>query len=205
MLASGAAHAGIVGSTANVQDLGTSVPTDLTTGAVESTEFISVFTEQQDLTLTEDLYVDLMGPGYFDHESQFWNPGTIDAGTNIDVYLLHLDNDETLAPVTILTGTMTFDKPIVGVLWESTTLHATDDMLGVPGVEYSDANRRGLELGSDNDWLDISPDGMSVTVNMRVPAGMDELRVITSQPLPAPGALAVLAGGLFASGRRRRQ
>ena len=85
-------------------------------------------------------------------------------------------------------------------------LFNSDDILGLPGVDYSDFTNRGLESGDSTSFS-----GQSVAIDWTATSPGDWTRLITayspSADVPVPAALPLLAAALGAFGlaARRRQ
>ncbi|MCG8585700.1 MAG: DUF1559 domain-containing protein [Pirellulales bacterium] len=172
------------GGSLSVED---TVPTSLQLNSgqsMQSDDTIFVFKEQCGLELTSSVSVNIspLDPP----EQQVFraglcvdSPGTIPAGTRVDVYFLHFD------PVTsgqhIASGELQFSRPILGIIHSDDTLLATDTTLGHPGTTYSPTSYRGLECSSDNaDELIVSPDMKNVVVEFAVAGYTEQVRIIVA-------------------------
>ncbi len=127
--------------------------------------------------------------------------GFVPAGTVVDSHLIFL-NTPAGTPIVSDTQTWTFDGPIVGVMSDlGGTLEASSNaLLGAPGTTYPGAfANRGLE---NDDWYTVS--GNSITLRMGVTEPGDWVRV-TTQTIPAPGAIVLGALGTGAVGYLRRR
>lgn len=185
-----------------------SSPASVEPGMLESSSTIWAFDEQQRYTLTDNLFVDeLAGTSA---------AGVISAGTVVNSYFLHADplGDSTEpADVVSMTGTITFDSRILGIIWSGTPctncppsdmyLDASD-YLGALGTSYPTYDLgRGYEIDSfyagngTQDFVSISEDGYSLTMvsSAALPLRSDQLRVVTAVPLPLPVYL--FGSGLF--------
>lgn len=142
--------------------------------------------EQQDVLLAAPLATDL--------------GGTIAAGTRVASHGIVFDP---IASRTVV-GSVTFDRPILGVIWQTSGLVATDGLLGLPTITYNSPSLRGLEardipgtsfVGNTlyiDDWAASSPG--------------DNIRVITAAiPEPATWALLIAGFGLVGFAMRRRR
>lgn len=204
-------------------------PNDLSLFAVESATKIRVFNETQDIvsSIPSTSIVEA-----FASAGQILNTtpgGSIPVGSNIshDVHLIHMDQ-----PVNgngefgRLSGTITFDAPIVGFFFTGGALDATDS-LGLasvyePSTGWLSTNDggeifgRGTDLGSTPcplpvdplgpyglvDCLVVSADLLTLTVSLvdgdLSDFSMDELRVITAEStVPLPGAFWLFGSGLL--------
>ena len=194
------ASAGVVGTTGELAEV--SAPPSVVFGDYVSTTEMRVFEEQQDLTLSADLQVNISLPGNYADPSDL-TPGVIPTGTVVRSYFLHGD-PHTLTSV-YFDGSVTFDGDILGVITRGTDLDACDAAVGAVGTTYPlDQLSRGLEFGP------LGQDEVTVEANLRtltivravasIPG--DQLRVITA--VPEPSTLGLLALGSAAVLRRRR-
>ena len=186
-------------------------PASVEPGMLESSSTIWAFNEQQSYTLASDLGVDeLAGTATM---------GTIAAGTAVNSYFLHADplgSSTEPADVVSLSGTIHFDRRILGLIWSGTTCPTcpstpvyldASDYLGSLSTLYPIGDQglgRGYEVDAqyDNngtrDFVTISADGFSLSMvsSAALPLRSDQLRVITSVvPLPLP--ILMLGSGLL--------
>lgn len=112
------------------------------------------------------------------------NPSTtIASGTTINSYFIHLGKGGSSG----LSGTVTFDEPILGVIKVNSKLDATDFLLGLPGTTYQVGNFRGLE---NNDSISFD-DEFTINFTLNTPSHADQIRVITE----TVGAVTLLPPG----------
>ena len=124
------------------------------------------------------------------------NPPTrlIPAGTVVDSYLIHGDS---LGPSgtggATLSGSWTFDEPILGVFMGRDNLVVTDALVGLtgtPGLTYEQTLvQRGLELGSNDVVRVTGPNTIEVTFDFNA---MDEIRVLTGVIAPPTGSITIV-------------
>ena len=155
-------------------------------GETESDTQIIVFAEQQYTELSSDLAVDIVDAGTYTGPAATLTPGTISAGTFVNSYLLHFDP---VTGKTSLSGSVTFEEPILGliVLNEEPyyTLNNSDD-LGASGTTYPTRFERRMELIAPNptnpqDQVIFSADRKTITVTVLTSARwQDQVRIITS-------------------------
>ena len=93
------------------------------------------------------------------------------------------------------TATFTFDSAIVGVLYATVDLDATNAIYGAPGVTYGNASFSGLEEGDT-----VSFSGNVLTLHLRALNPGDHLRVFTApvSAVPEPATYVLLAAALVA-------
>ena len=204
LLQSATTQAGVISTSGAVLSPGT-IPSDLSQGALVSGTEISLFAESMSVTTTESFTVDVIDTGRFDQVVDL-SPHQIGAGT-YDAWLLHVGHLSG-SGMPELQGSLTFDTDVVGIMVKSTRMGGTDDLFGSAGTNYATgASARGLELNQD-DWLELSADRRTVTIQFEIRTFIDEIRIITmassETPVPGPAGLAALAGiaGIRSSRRR---
>ena len=129
-------------------------------------------------------------------------------GTRVDSYYFSADqNPDVGQGADRITGFITFDAPILGVIKRVGRLDNTHGPLGAPGTLYPFQNQFNnawdLELGNESTGADafaITPDLRTLVFSVRTANNTDQLRILTAAvPEPAGWALfgvglAVLAG-----------
>lgn len=125
-------------------------------------------------------------------------PGLISG--NVDSHFVHLEN---YTGATGGVGTVTFQDPIVGVIFFATDLDNTDASLGAGGTVYP-TSFPFRDLTFNSSTFSINGSTMSYQLDTLSPVlGVVQMRVLTQ--VPAPGAAASLGLiGLATMGRRRR-
>jgi hypothetical protein len=183
------AHASITGVTGSTIWLG-SPPPACTPGSAAGFNAYT-WDEQQNTPLT--LVADMINnPG----NSGAPIPGPI-AG-NYDSHFIHFEPIPGAIPAT---GTVTFNNPIVAVLFRPLTLDNTDIPAGSPGTVYPTGFPfRGI---SGNSFFSIAGNTISFTIAPGAAPGVGQIRVLTQVPAPATAAL--FGMGALACGRRRRR
>jgi hypothetical protein len=203
LLLGATAHANVISTTGAVQ-MPTSIPADLTLGAHVSGTEISLFSEATSVLTSDPFTVDVINPGLYDQANEL-SPNHIGSGT-FNSWLLHVGHLSGSGSPNLL-GSVTFDTDVVGIMVKSTRMGGTDDLFGNPGTDYAPgASARGLEL-FQGDWLELSGDFRTVTVNFEIRNFIDEIRIITLQStgpaVPGPAGIAALVG--LAKIRRTRR
>lgn len=204
------ATAAVVGTTgAVVQYSDSQVPSDIATGDWENNTQIREFPEVQNFTLpaggvTADVTVPGTSPS---STSQNLSTGVIPAGTVVDSYFLHFDPVGEPNPADTLSGSITFNEPVLGLIALSQTQDDSEPILGLPGVTYADGKYHGMELepgsgaSGTNDVLTLSADRYTVSFTMSAGENADELRIVTA--VPEPMSLSILAAAPVMLLRRR--
>jgi hypothetical protein len=183
--------------------------TDLRLGATEDNTRSWVFIEQQNVGLPSNLIYDAHNPGRYTLNSDLETgsptiPGNVHSRANS--YIFHFDPTSGV-PRKHSDGYIDFSNPIY-VMSRNESLDASDGRLGV-GIypnAFSPVADRGYDLVSE-DWFEISnpsPNVWRLEFHTSATTGMDQLRVVETWMVPAPGALALMGfGGLVAARRRR--
>ena len=164
-------------------------------GRYEDNEHIVVFAERQGITLDSEIPVDLTSPGLYQRIHRH-NDQKIAAGTTVRSYLLQLDplgtrerNSENKPRVT---GQITFDKPVIGLIASTVRLTSTDMLLGHPDGQYK-PTRRGIEptrkednLGVKRDAVTLSEDRHTLSLDLSAGSAVDQIRVIVRETEQQP-------------------
>ena len=167
------------GSVAQTDDrvtliMGGTPAADLSPGALEADDVVSIAVERQNVKLGADLAVDANSPG------TFTAPGagaTINAGTIVNSHIVHFDG---ATPGNVVTGSITFDTAILGIIWNDAGLDGTDALLGNAATTYPPAMTAGRGLFDGNDSITISPDGKTLTFSLEDAGVLDQFRVLTA-------------------------
>ena len=107
-------------------------PTSVVEDTLESNKYIRAFTEHQNYTLPQAITI---------------NGTTIPAGTKVNVFYLHADKMGTDNTKSLkLSGWVSFNTQVLGVISDSATLLNTNSTLGSPITAYSARTDQGLDL-----------------------------------------------------------
>ena len=184
LMAGSASHAAVIGLTGQVMQI--AAPPSVTNQIPGSNTALMLFDEVQNLTLGAAITT---------------SSGVIAAGTRVSSHMLFLNRADAARISLTLSGTMTFDGAILGLITTTAGLAATDSILGAIGTSYDLFRNRGLEPSDVTTFI-----GDTLTASLRASQPGDWLRVITvaAVPVPAAGLLLVGALGGLAALRRRR-
>jgi hypothetical protein len=135
------------------------------------------------------------------------NPGSSNSptpGVLAGVYNSHFLHFEQVLGAVPVTGTITFNAPIVGVIFRNTNLDNSDGPAGAPGTTYPTGFPfRGL-VNAPVSFVTISGNVLTFDLSTAVSVqAVDQVRIITQTPAPGSAALLGLAGVTCI--RRRRQ
>ena len=184
------AKAGIISTTGDIDALA-SPPPSVQLGRRRSDTELFTFQESSNLTLSRNVRVDITSAGTYQSDSSL-TPASISEGTVVDSYFLH---SEPLNQPKVYTGSITFSTPVLGVIVLSAGLDSTDALLGAPGTLYPGGLlARGLELSPTEDFVTLSSDLKTLSVQFTTHDAVDEVRILTAAvPEPATLILAVPA------------
>lgn len=197
-LSTGVQAAAITASSANVQII--SLPTDVSggdpNGALESDSFFRVF--EENTTTVSGLAVNTVTVGE--------TIGTATGGTvsgQVTSFFVHFDPIGNVdLPVGLLGGSLTFDGPILGIIWDRVALTNTDATLGLSGTTYTPAAFRGYESADTLNFTSANAIDFATVVDAKK---VDSFRVLVGTQIPEPGMLAIFGLGLAGLGYARRK
>ena len=169
--------AAAVSSVAGAAEIVTA-PTSVAVGVYESSTNVRVFNERQ-VNLAASLTIS------FFNQSGVLVPRTLNVGVCVQSHMIHFD--EAAGQPAVLTGSATFDMPIIAVIPTNINilgfraLDATDPVFGVLGTTYPTVgnNSRSVEAILGGDSLSYSfaqPSRLGFTLNSD---GFDQMRVLT--------------------------
>lgn len=181
-------------ATTNNRTLAISAPATVEVNKLENADYAMFFAEKTDVTLKTNLKVDASVAGVYDLKSNL-TPTTILAGTRVNSYYLHVDRVGSPTVFDKVSGSVTFDTPILGVIATKDNLNISDS-LGASGTVYSKTGRT-LDAGGPNnlDKFWISADMKTLRYELQTSTAADDLRIITGvQTIPsAPSSLTATA------------
>ncbi|HEX9890458.1 MAG TPA: hypothetical protein VGB28_00150, partial [Actinomycetota bacterium] len=157
LLMAGTARATITGTSGQVTLI--APPPSVLFHALQSNDTTFAFDEQQDVTLTSDLTVNITVPGHYDQAAEL-TPGTIPAGTVVRSHFIHVDKVGQHAPYVTYEGCITVDSDIIGVSVRGASLSAGDPLVGWPATTYP--------TGQIERQLEMRPDGSEDEVTLDV-------------------------------------
>jgi hypothetical protein len=170
-------------------------PASVVLGALESNSFVRLFTERTAVLLNQNVSVDITQPGIVGNTTEL-TPGIIAANQLVDSYLLHADPVSFGSPSVTYQGSVTFDRPILGLLVQASRLTPTDGVLGSLSTIYTPTVNRGFEWPSSapgvGDMVQLLPDFRTITFVLKSTSQYDQIRVITAS-VPEPSSLAMAA------------
>ncbi len=165
-------------------------PASLLRGKLTSNTYIFLFLEQQGVTLTSPLAVDITAPGTYTTTSQLPGGLTIPAGTKVNSYYLHANPASGQLTFTAEAIGFSTDEIVIGVELIPPDLAVGVPVVGLSATTYNGPKaKNGLHLSPNGtDSITISSDQHTVTVNEKLAATtVTEFRLIT-QVVTMPGA-----------------
>lgn len=174
------AHAGIISVSNQVTVI--SPPSSIRDGVFSNNQ-VYAFPEQSGSLLTNSVRVDISNPGIVASSGSL-SPIDIPANTAVDSYYLRHGGP---GPSTnVATGSITFDRNVLGVICLTSNLTTSQRVLAAPGTLY--LGSQGYELGPITppfDSITLSSDLRTVTVStVGSFASPDDIRILTEAPPP---------------------
>jgi hypothetical protein len=154
--------------------------------ALENDSQILVIPERRDFKPAGPIPVDITEPGIYEGQSltapyQVTPPES----TRVRSYLLRYNPVGQLKELGLrrFEGSVTFDRPVLGIIATSRKLNRTDATLSrapLPKLNAQDNELRGLERGPVSaDHVELSADRKTITVTFFADMSIDEIRAIT--------------------------
>lgn len=163
----------------------------------ENSREIKLFLERKNYNLPQRLRVDMREPGAYNSDNDLV-VSYIPAGKRVTSHVLHFD---TIArDLERLSGSVTFESEILGIILSLKTLDATDSVIGADDISYGKGNARGLEEGWDR--LVFQSDNRTVEVDWRVSTEVDQVRIITAPSPSTPSIEGIVFRDISADGIR---
>lgn len=161
---------------------------------------VLVSPENRNITFDRPLSVDLLKPGTF--SAKHWNARTQKHGISgrtlrpkrvqapLNSYLLHARVERPIENRTDhvhYTGSVTFSEPVVAIVASQNLIKDCDDLFATGAWKQVvlPINNRGLESNTEvpADKVTLSPDRLTVTIDLHTGYGIDEFRVLTASTL----------------------
>ena len=135
-----------------------------------------VFLERAETTLPHDLALDVERTG---EHGVFHGPqGLLAEGSTVRSFLVHFCPS---GRQSLLSGSITFAEPILGIVCQTDRLNATNSILGDPVGLRCEHHERGMESRPDrnSDVVVLSEDRRTITFRFRT-MSIDQMRVLTA-------------------------
>ncbi len=109
----------------------------------------------------------------------------LNAPAMVDSYMVQFNPGQSLTSDSPrrFSGTLKFDRPIVGILFRAAMLDESDALLGLPSADFGGVFRRGINA---DDEVSLSTDRRTLTVTFDVLNGVDQIRVLVESNPASP-------------------
>ncbi len=140
--------------------------------------------------LRQNQSLQLMRPGSSWPKSKGERTGLAKTRSISSYLLVYLPKDRENVPRHSLSGSVAFQKPIIGVAVVPSALKKSDKMFGISDIDYQSLEMRSLEPLTTEDGLlppdsvQVSKDGKYLYFNLYVGAGQDNIRVLVDEDEP---------------------
>ncbi|WP_182869222.1 FecR domain-containing protein [Stieleria mannarensis] len=154
-------------------------PTSVRVGQFEH-DLVLCFKERTESTLLEtDLPVSLDAPGHYRVKPRWQNFGAVPRGTLVDSYFIHLD---AIGPEKrTREGSITFNRPILGVVFSSSLLKGQNEIFGDPRTAYvTDRTNPKSDPTLENETITLSADRRTIRFSWRIRSRSDQVRVFVA-------------------------
>ena len=172
---------GVSSTTGSLRFVRPGPPWDLTEH--QDDNHIVVFPEAERLHLDQPVGVDSVRPGELLRE-QTTEGHTVASGSTIRSYLLQFNPTTKNPEKKVLTGEITFNHPIAGVIWNADRLAQTDAVFGTKASQYEFPGR-GIEtprivraVGAGRDRIFLSDDRRTLNLKLNCSVHLDQIRVL---------------------------
>lgn len=148
-------------------------------GKVVDGEQLLIFPERQSVELPAGFVVSATEPGAYHSRLGLKQQVALDSPLAVDSYLIQFNPERLFSPESPrrFSGTLKFDRPVVGLLFRAAMLDESDAMMGLPSADFGGVFRRGI---NDSDEVSLSTDRRTLTVTFDVINGVDQIRVLVA-------------------------
>ena len=170
---------------------------DFSKRGLKSNTEIYLEQEQESFVLNTNLHLDVTVPGTYNKDNFAFSTTNLPAGTVVDSYILHAQPNDAKIYETNGVATLSFDREIIGVIVDITSLTNSDHVVGNPANTYDPPpNGRNFSVTEHTDTFTLSSDRRSLSIDAMYvgPGWADQIRIIT---VPEPEVIALIA--LFSS------
>ena len=149
-------------------------------GEVVDSEHLLLFPERENVSLPAGFSMSVSEPGTFSNETKpraVRLESPLSTARTVDSFLLQFNPDPEMANTATrhFSGTLRFERPIVGLLLNRERLDASDIRLGLPGGDFMGVFRRGINA---DDKVTLLPDRRTLSVSFHIENGVDQIRVL---------------------------
>lgn len=146
-------------------------------GKVVDGERLLIFPERESVQLPAEFKVSATAPGAYHIPKGLKQQIPLDEPVMVDSYLIQFNPGQALTSESPrrFSGTLKFDRPVVGLLFRATMLDDSDTLLGLPSADFGGVYRRGINAG---DEVSLAEDRRTLTVSFDVLNGVDQIRIL---------------------------
>lgn len=177
-------RAAVIGTSGAVSVI--SAPPSVADDDLESDTQVFAFPERQDTSLSHFIVLSISVPGSTpaspldDHFSFYGIP----AGTVASSYFLHCNSVDSPSPPKEFTGSITFDRDILGLIIYQSDLNSSASYLGLTGTTYSGHNDLEINRTASFDSIALSDNRRTVSFDFRNGSASDDVRIIFGNVVP---------------------
>ena len=144
-----------------------------------------IFPERESVQLLSGFVVNATEPGEYRFPNGLKHVVALQSPMVVDSYLVQFNPGQSVTAESPnrFSGTLKFDRPVVGLLFRAMMLDESDAMLGLPAADFGDIFRRGINA---SDEVSLSVDRRTLTVSFDVINGVDQIRVLVASNLSVP-------------------
>lgn len=149
-----------------------------TPGKVHDNESLLLFPERERVSVSRGYRVDAIVPGL--HQRPFRKRMvTLTEALPVDSFLLQYNPERSEGNLEKrrFEGELRFDRPIVALILQKDLLNASDDHLALPGVDFQNIFRRGINAF---DQVELSTDRRTLRIAFDLKDGVDQIRVLVA-------------------------
>jgi prepilin-type processing-associated H-X9-DG protein len=161
------------GPSVKVVEVVEQLPPSLDAGAFTADDRAFLFPEQESIELGGTISVDAAEPGTYSGK-QGAPGGSVPAGTRVSCWLLHWDS--VARSDSFLDVTVSFGGEVLGVIYTTGRLNATDSSLGQE-IVYPRGYYRGFD--SEDDVLKLSSDRTRIDFSLQTVGYTEQVRILT--------------------------
>jgi hypothetical protein len=150
---------------------------------IRNDNYVTILLECTNRYLPHDIPVDITDSGSY---QEFENlSGKMPVGTRVDSYLIHWDPASEAAMNKRMTGTVTFIRPILGLIVQTDWILESHRLFRRPGIIYPDRhgirNNQGLESvpSANSDAVTLSQDRRTLSFRLRA-SQTDQIRILVA-------------------------
>ena len=154
-------------------------------GKVVDRSRLLIFPERESVQLPAGFVVSATEPGEYRFPFGLKQLVALQSPMVVDSYLVQFNPGQSVTAESPhrFSGTLKFDRPVVGLMFRALMLDESDAMLGLPAADFGDIFRRGINA---SDEVSLSIDRRTLTVSFDVINGVDQIRVLVASNPSAP-------------------